>query len=196
MLRCVRSSNSNISGNLLEQIDGASVYHFVLQIRSSGMRKLFLHFAVACITFSGSTHLTKIWKPRGRAAVAKQTVQLLSSATAAAESQLLDIYREYGAAQTRHDNAFFERVEAEEFKLFADGRTYSRAEDIKLMDSSSTDEVYEIDDLNVEMKGDGAVVTGRMTLTNSNGYRDSWRLIDVWIRLGHGWQILSTTQID
>src|SRR5438132_6083021 len=137
------------------------------------MRRLFLHFAIACITFAGSTHITKLWNSRGRAVLAKQTVQLLASApeaaTARAEPQLLDIYLEYGAAQTRHDNAFFERVEAEEFNLFADGRTYSRAEDIQLMDGSPTDEVYEIDDLNVEMKGDGAVVTGCMTLTTSRG---------------------------
>ena len=64
-----------------------------------------------------------------------------------------------------------------------------------MMDSSPADEVYKIDDLNVEMKGEGAVATGRMTLTNSSGYRDSWRLIDVWVRRGHSWQILSTTQI-
>ena len=164
------------------------------------MRKLFLHFAVACITFTGSTHLTKIWKPRGRGALAKQTLQLLSSApehsTATAEPQLLDIYREYGAAQTRHDNAFFEGVEAEEFKLFMDGRTYSRAEDIQIMDNSPTDEVYKIEDLNVEMKGHGAVVTGRMNRTTGSGYRGSWRWIDVWVRRGDSWQILSTTQLD
>ena len=159
------------------------------------MRRIFLHFAMACITFTGSTHVTKLWNSRGRAALPTQTVQVLSSATAMSESALLDIYNEYGAAQTRHDNAFFERVEAEEFKLFADGRTYSRAEDIQMMDSSPADEVYKIDDLNVEMKGEGAVPAGRMTLTNSSGYRDSWRLIDVWVRRGHNWQILSTTQI-
>src|SRR5438874_748393 len=110
MLRCVRSFSSNIAGKLPEQFYGSSVYHFVLQIRSSGMRKLFLHFTVACITFTGSTHLTKILKPRDRGALAKQTVQLVSSApeaaTANAAPQLFDIYREYGAAQTRHDNAF------------------------------------------------------------------------------------------
>lgn len=160
------------------------------------MRKLFLHFAVACITFSGSTHLTKIWKPRGRAAVAKQTVQLLSSATAAAESQLLEIYREYGAAQTRHDHAFFERVEAEEFKLFADGRTYSRAEDIKLMDELPAGFVYGIEDLNVEMKGDAAVVTGRMTETDKSGSVDSWRWLDVCVRRGGRWEVLSSTVVD
>src|SRR5437870_454029 len=152
------------------------------------MRRLFLHFAIACITFAGSTHITKLWNARGSAVLAKQTVQLLSSApehaTATAEPQLLDIYREYGAAQTRHDNAFFERVEAQEFKLFADGRTYSRAEDIQIMDNSPADEVYKIDDLNVEMKGDGSVVTGRMTLTSSSGCSDSWRCIDLWIRRG------------
>lgn len=160
------------------------------------MRKLFLHFAVACITFSGSTHLTKIWKPRGRAAVAKQTVQLLSSATAAAEAQLLEIYREYGAAQTRHDHAFFERVEAEEFKLFADGRTYSRAEDIKLMDGLPAGFVYGIEDLNVEMKGDAAVVTGRMTETDKSGSVDSWRWLDVCVRRGGRWEVLSSTVVD
>jgi uncharacterized protein DUF4440 len=164
------------------------------------MRKLFLHFAVACITFTVSTHATKVWRSQGRAPLATQTVQLLSggpgSGTATAEPQLLDIYSAYAAAQTRHDHAFFERVEAEEFKLFTAGQSYSRTEDIEIMDNAPADDVYQIDDLNVETRGDAAVVTGRMTLTSGSGYSYSWRWIDICVRRGHTWQILSTTQID
>src|SRR5690242_2783588 len=33
-------------------------------------------------------------------------------------SQLAELYHEYGPAQTRHDRAFFERLETEDFVLF------------------------------------------------------------------------------
>jgi len=162
------------------------------------MRRLFLHFAIACITFSGSTHLTKILRPRVCAVPAKQTVQVVSfpPERANADAQLLAIYREYAAAQTRHDHAFFEKVEAEDFKLFLDGEVYSRAEDLKLMDESPAGLVYGIEDLNVEMKGDAAVVTGRMTERDKSGSVDSWRWLDVCVRRGGRWQVLSSTTVD
>ena len=164
------------------------------------MPKLFLHLAVACITFTVSTHFTKIWSARGRGQLPKQSVQSPPSNSnqtiSSDDPELLDIYNQYAAAQTNHDRAFFERVETDDFRLFTDDRSYSRTEDIDLMNNSPADLVYTIEDLKIESHGDAAVVSGRMTATNKSGYKNSWRWIDVCVRRAHGWQIVSTTQAD
>ncbi len=164
------------------------------------MRKLIFHLAVALITFSLSTFLTKIWNMPPRAESPRQTVHTLPSNSnqlvSSDEPELLDIYNKYAAAQTRHDRAFFERVEADDFRLFAEDRSYSRSEDIELMNSSPADLVYQIEDLKIESQGDAAVVSGRMTATDGHGEVDSWYWIDVCVRRGHSWQIVSTTQAD
>ena len=165
------------------------------------MRKLVLHLAIACSTFGVSVYLTNIWNSLGRAGMPAQTLQHPVSESDPTvltdEPGLLEIYRDYASAQTNHDLAFFERVEADDFILFPpDGKTLSRTEDIQLLNSLPTDVVYKIDDLNIEKHGDAAVVTGRMTATHADGYNDSWRWIDVCVRRGGRWQIQSTTQLD
>jgi hypothetical protein len=108
---------------------------------------------------------------------------------------LLEIYHDYASAQTNHDRAFFERVETEDFVLFLrDGKTLSRTQDIELLNSEGTDIDYKLDDLNAEIYGDAAIVTGRISATYSHGYSYSWRWIDVCVRRGSRWQIQSTTQ--
>jgi len=163
------------------------------------MPRIILHLAVACLTFTVGTHLTRILNAPVSKPLLCQTLERRSQAapaSATAEPQLIDIYSKYAAAQTRHDRAFFERVEAEEFKLFADGRSYSRAEDIELMNSSPADLIFKIEDLKIETQGDSAVVTGRMSATDSHGNVDSWDWIDVCLKSQHGWKIISTTQPD
>jgi ketosteroid isomerase-like protein len=165
------------------------------------MRKLVLHLAIACGTFAVSSYLTNIWNSLGRADTPAQIVQpqVFESdpRVSIAEPGLLEIYRDYASAQTNHDVAFFERVETDDFILFlSNGKTLSRTEDIQLLKSLPTDIVYKHDDLNVQIYGDAAIVTGRITATYSSGYSHSWRWIDVCRKLGGRWQIQSTTQIN
>jgi ketosteroid isomerase-like protein len=165
------------------------------------MRKLVLHLAIACSTFAACIFLTNIWNALTRAETPTQTRQsqvpgsdLTSSIT---EPGLSEIYRDYASAQTNHDVAFFERVEAHDFILFlSNGKALSRTEDIQLLNSMPTDIVYEYDDMNVQFHGDAATVTGRMSATNGSGYSYSWRWIDVCLKRGGRWQIQSTTQIN
>lgn len=165
------------------------------------MHKLVLHLAIACSTFGVSAYLTNIWNSLGRADMPAQTLQRPVSESdptfSTAEPGLLEIYRDYASAQTNHDLAFFERVEADDFILFLpDGKTLSRTEDIQLLNSLPTDIVYKHDDLNVQIHGDAAIVTGRITATHSDGYSGSWRWIDVCLKRGGRWQIQSTTQFN
>lgn len=160
------------------------------------MSKFLLHLAVAAVTFTFSTHFTKTWNSFLKRRFAVEAAQSLPRPEAPsgliAESELRNIYSSYAEAQTKHDRAFFERVEAKEFKLFTEGRAYSRSEDIDFMNSD--DDVYSIEDLQIRGYGNAAVVSGRMVATDSRGGVASWNWIDVCVRDDHGWQILSTTQ--
>ena len=164
------------------------------------MPRVLLHLAVACITFTLSTHVTKVWNAWTHRQLPKLVVQTPAARPAqlisSNEPELLEIYREYGAAQTRHDRAFFERVEADDFRLFAGGTSYSRAEDIELLNDSSPELIYSLEDLRIESDGQQAVVRGRMTMTDKQGNAQSWNWIDVCARRARGWQIISTTQDD
>ena len=163
------------------------------------MQKFFLHLAVACITFTVSTHFTKVWKrfqnPQFRPQQYESVPPTSRRSSMPADPDLVDIYNKYAHAQTAHDRAFFERVEADEFKLFTGGRAYSRSEDIALMNAARADDVYKIEDLKFDHGGSVAVVTGRMTATDNRGHVDSWRWLDICLKTDHGWQIMSTTQL-
>jgi hypothetical protein len=163
------------------------------------MRKLVLRLVIACSTFSAGIFLTNVWNSLARAD--GQTIQIpvadYARAVSPAETELLSIYRDYGGAQTRHDSAFFERVEADNFILFRpDGTSLSRTEDIDFLNSFPTDITYQDEDLNIKIYGDAAIVTGRMTANYSGGFSHSWRWIDVCVRHGGRWRIQSTTQLD
>jgi ketosteroid isomerase-like protein len=165
------------------------------------MRKLVLHLAIACSTFGVSTGLTSIWASLRGAGIPVQTVQPILYRSgwrvSPTEPGLLEIYSEYGAAQTRHDRAFFESVETEDFVLFpGDGKALSRSEDIQLMNSEDGSIVYTLDDISAETYGDAAIVTGSMSATYRDGQSHSWRWIDVCVRRGGRWQIQSTTELN
>ena len=161
------------------------------------MHKLFLHLLIACTTFFFSLFLTKVsnilWSVDSSIEVVEGRSQC-DQRYLRDKQQLLEIYREYGPAQTRHDRAFFERVETEDFVLFLEGETLSREEDIQLMEKLPADIVYKADVENLQMLGDAAVVTGRMTASHPT-YNYSWPWIDVWVRRGDQWQIQSTTSV-
>jgi len=65
------------------------------------------------------------------------------------------------------------------------------------MNNLDNDTRYMSDDLDVQLYGDAAVVTGRMTATHQRqGYEYSWRWIHMFARRNGQWQILSTTQVS
>jgi hypothetical protein len=110
--------------------------------------------------------------------------------------QLLEFYHEYGPAQTRHDRAFFERVETEDFILFLGEHHLSREDDIRWMENLPNDVIYDSYADSVEILGDWAIAHGRMQARHVNGHLNSWGFIDVWVRRGDTWRIQSTTAVD
>ena len=161
------------------------------------MRKLVVHLAIACTTFAFSASLTNIWRSLTQAEVAPvETFQLHDLPTLSDEPELLDIFSQYAAAETRHDQAFFERVETEDFILsVGEGETLTRTEDIRAMNNSPTDIIYMLDVEEIDLHGTTATVISTVTATQQ-GKSDSWRTVDVCVKRDGRWQIRSTTNIE
>jgi hypothetical protein len=171
------------------------------------MHRITLYVAIAFITFIIGISAESAWnlKPTAEAAMVKEGVysrpvaasSRLKAEEKIAREELVEIMRQYDIAQSKHDAAFFKRLEADSFTLTAYGRTYTLAEDLALMQSLGNSTIYTSDDLDVQPYGDAAVVTGRMTATHLRaGDEYSWRWIHMFIKRNGQWQILSTTQVS
>lgn len=166
------------------------------------MRKVFLHLFIAFTTFFFSLELTRLfdsststeWLPPQQnvevVTVDVATVDVVNFTHISDEQKLLQIYREYGPAKTRHDRAFFERVESENFILFLRDRNMTREKNIRWMESWPLNVVYDYEVESIKIVGDSAVVTGRMQAHYPDGAVGSLGFIDVCVRNVSGWQIL------
>lgn len=158
------------------------------------MNKWILRFFVALMTFLLSVALTGAFRFLfGSATVFEARPYMDFSAD---QAQIAAIYSEYGAAQTRRDRDFFERVEAENFMLFAGNLRLNRAEDMELMESQPTDVSYEVRIRRIKVFGNSAVARGYMVVTNADGDTSDWPFIDVWVKRNGTWLIQSTTSSD
>jgi hypothetical protein len=158
------------------------------------MNNFFVRLLVAATCFALSVSLTNLLSlVRGHQDRPTLDVVLAESNINEEEQVLREIYREYGPAQTRHDRAFFKRIETEDFRLFYNNTSISREEDIRWMESMPTDLVYSIEPREIEIFRNSAVVRGFFEVRHPEGHIDRWETIDVWIKRGDQWQILSTT---
>ena len=161
------------------------------------MNKFFVRLLVGASCFALSLSLTNLSKlVRGQAsAIDVVTLQPADSNLDLAqdEMQLRQIYREYGPAQTQHDQAFFERIETDDFRLFWNGVSVSKEEDIQWMKSMPASMVYESYPEYIKIFGNSAVVHGRMDVHYNNDHVQRWNFIDVWVKRGNRWQIRNTT---
>lgn len=160
------------------------------------MNKFFLRLTVAWTCFVLSVGVSSLWKlVRGE----NSSVPLVALAPAESkeltqdEVHLRQIYSEYGPAQTRHDRAFFERIESEDFRLFYNELSLSREEDIQWMERMPPGIVFNNHPEDISIFGNAAVVHGRMEIRYNDGSVYPWGYIDVWVKRGDRWQIRSTT---
>jgi ketosteroid isomerase-like protein len=113
------------------------------------------------------------------------------------KNTLLQIEREIGRANLDCDYRYFDRVEAEEF-IFTDsaGGVTSKKEDLAgEKDCHKSDGTYDVDETDVRLYGDTAVVTGRVTITRKNKedkllVRRS-RFTDVFVWRDKRWQLVA-----
>jgi ketosteroid isomerase-like protein len=115
------------------------------------------------------------------------------------KAELMQLERDIGAANVRRDAAFFERVEAEEF-VFTDsgGGVTTKAEDVAGVKAPPNPDVkllaYDVDDMQVRLYGDTAVVTGRVTtrqLVKGEERTGKSRFTDVFVRRDGRWQLVA-----
>jgi hypothetical protein len=164
------------------------------------MNKWFLRLFVALLTFLLSVALTGALRfvfGRGsatyiRAVEAPRPFLDFSDD----QAQIAAIYNEYGEAQTRHDRAFFERVEADNFMLFTGRERLTREQDIQWMQSQPADMSYDVRVHHIRVFGNSAVARGDMLVTFGNGETTEWPFIDVWVKRYGTWQIQSTTSSE
>ena len=164
------------------------------------MKKWFLRLLVALMAFTFSVGLTGVLRfffggvPAIDMSVPEDTRPFTDFE--ADHAQIAAIYNEYGAAQTRHDRAFFERVEAENFMLFVGSEHLTREQDIQWLESQPSDLSYEVHVSHIKVFGNSAVSRGYMLVTYANGETAEWPFIDVWVNHNGAWQIQSTTSSD
>ena len=162
------------------------------------MNKWILRLFVALLTFILSVVLTGAFRfvfGGGATDVVLEPSQPFIDFSAD-QAQISAIYNEYGAAQTRHDRAFFERVEAENFMYFTRSERLTREQDIQWMERQPSDINYDVYVQRLRVFGNTAVSHGRMYVTYPNGESAEWPFIDVWVRRNGTWVIQSTTSAD
>lgn len=170
------------------------------------MRRQTVRVVVALFTLALGISAAGAWEslvsrltagaPGGAAAPAPQPLAAAPDPTAVRE--ILEILRRYDEAQTRHDAAFFERIEADAFILTDEhGRTQNRAQAITSMHTWDRNLKYTTDRVEVRPYGDAVIVTGRMTAEHTiQGNSWSWRFIDIFAWRDGRWQILSTYLVN
>lgn len=160
------------------------------------MNKLFIRLLVAFIAFCLSLVLTGFKKflmlDPPAPSIPVESMQLRSFA--ADESQICQIYAEYGPAQSRQDREFFERVETEDFTLFVGHEQITREEDIRWMQQQPRNMSYEVRLHRLEVYGSSAVAHGVMEQRYSDGQVDEYPFIDIWVKRDNVWRIQSTHQ--
>jgi hypothetical protein len=164
------------------------------------MNKFFLRVIVASITFALSVCISTVWKwvrgPEPVSLVVELGLRVppgINYPLTADEQTILDVYREYGPAQTRHDRAFFEKVETDNFILSRGNQNLSREEDIREMENEPMDIEYDIDVEYLTVLGNSAAARGRIKAKFPYGSTMSQSFLDVWVRRGNEWLIQSTS---
>jgi|GEM_PF-467422 len=117
--------------------------------------------------------------------------------TAAAEQELIQLAKSWGAAMVSGDAAALERILAEEI-MDTDpvGRPWTKAQSIAALKSGTMKATsWAMDDMKVHVYGDTAVVTGRTTLTGRFHGEDisgQYRWTDTFVRRDGRWQCVAT----
>lgn len=155
------------------------------------MNKLFIRLFVAFVAFSFGLVLTRFVRPAHTCRVTVLSATPLSVLTED-ETQIREIYREYGLAQTRHDRKFFERVETEDFTLTVGDMKLTRDEDIKWMESQPMDKIYSNRVNHVKVFDRLAIAHGYMEVRETTGVVRVWPFADVWVKRNGAWRIQST----
>ena len=123
--------------------------------------------------------------------------------TAAVETELMQMERDWSNTAKTHDVATVRRVEAEDITTTTpDGTVGDFAQDVKDIESGAlTADAWDVSDMKVRVYGDAAVVTGRSTIKNGKYKRPDgkamdisgdYRFTDTFIKRNGRWQCVAT----
>jgi ketosteroid isomerase-like protein len=121
--------------------------------------------------------------------------QTPNKAAAKLEQELRNLVRAWDDAYVRGDTATLDHLLANEFAFVGGG---AKAEYLASFKSRSADLVIESavsSDLQVQVYGNSAVVTGLDTITGKNKgqtFVTKWLYMDVWIKRNGRWQCVKT----
>jgi ketosteroid isomerase-like protein len=170
------------------------------------MPRLALHLFVALITCLTGLCAAGLWGAvaPGRPADTARPFRQLGSPDAGAprvgdEQEVLELMRQYAAAQTRHDVSFFEQAEADSYVVYPRyGGALTKSQVISAMKAWDTGIRFAHEDMRVQLIGDVAIVSAWMTATHTGDDADGrrWRSIYLLRKSEGRWQILSATQAN
>ena len=165
------------------------------------MPRLVLNVAVALLTFLAGLCAAGLRGAFVDGCSAKASPAALRADARAAddEAEVLSLMRQYAEAQTRHDESFFERAEADCYTVHMRyGGTLSKSQVIAMMKTWDLGTVYTHEDLRAQVVGDVAIVTGWMKATPTDGaaYGHRWKSVYLLRKTEGRWQILSATQAN
>lgn len=140
-------------------------------------------------------------KPRILATLAAGALCGVTAAAAQSDKEaaaLLKLEQDWANAVAKHDAAFIERVEADDYVYTdaagnvghkADDLATARAGDVKI-------DAFKLSAMKVELHGDAAVVTGMTTLAGSDHggpLAGTYRWTDTFVRRADGsWQVVAS----
>ena len=165
------------------------------------MPRLALHVAVALLTFLVGLCAAGLRGAFVNDCAAKASPAVLRAEARASddEAEVLSLMRQYAEAQTRHDESFFERAEADSYTVYMrGGGALTKSQVIPMMKGWDMRTVYAHEELRVQLVGDVAIVTGwmRATRTDNADYSQRWQSVYILRKSEGRWQILSATQAN
>ena len=121
----------------------------------------------------------------------------LTAQSGNAEQTLLQLERDWEQANAKNDAAALERILAPEFvSTDSDGRVTTRAQNLARRKSGVVKySAFTQDDYKVQVMGDTAIVTGRITMKAVRDGKDisgQERFTDTFVRRGGQWQAVAT----
>jgi ketosteroid isomerase-like protein len=115
------------------------------------------------------------------------------------ERELMKLEDEWADAWAKHDVAFFERIEADDYTWTSPtGEVWTKAQDLAFVKSLKSEKhesrFQVIAQIKARVYGDAAVVTGRDVIKETHEGKEisrelSWT--DTWVKLGGRWQCVA-----
>jgi ketosteroid isomerase-like protein len=122
-----------------------------------------------------------------------------SAESGSAEQELIQLENEWAGAWAKHDVAFFERIEADDYTWTSpSGEVWTKAKDLAFVKSLKAGKGAISSQVIAEMKvrayGDVAVVTGRDIIKETHEGKEisrQERWTDTWVKLAGRWQCVA-----